>query len=287
MLTLNGSTLPKKLSVIPDAPKNVYVEGADIQELVSRPTLAVVGSRRPTPYGHEITKKITSDLSKLGVCIVSGLALGVDSIAHRAVLDSGGTTIAVLPGGIKKVYPSSHTGLAKSIIASGGAVISERDDDYRPAPYDFLIRNRLVSGLSDAVLVTEAAERSGTLNTVKHALDQGKTVFAVPGNITSELSKGTNHLLKIGATPVTDFRDILIGMDWQHLEEANAKLALDYVGSPEEIALLDLIKSGVQQGAELEANCQLSPAEITRALTMLELSGIIRSAGGNSWTIIS
>ncbi len=287
MLTLSGSSLPKKLSVIPDAPKIVYIEGADIRELVAKPTLAVVGSRRPTPYGHEVTKKITSDLSKLGIGIVSGLALGVDSIAHRATLDSGGTTIAVLPGGIKKVYPSSHSGLAKSIITSGGAVISERDDDYRPAPYDFLIRNRLVSGLSDAVLVTEAAERSGTLNTVKHALDQGKTVFAVPGNITSELSKGTNHLLKIGAIPVTDFRDVLIGMNWLHLEETNTKLALEYVGSPEEMSLLDLLKSGVQQSAELAANSQLSPAEIARALTMLELSGVIRSSGGNTWTIFS
>lgn len=245
-------------------------------------SVAIVGTRKPTSYGKEVTHQLSYELAKRGVVIVSGLALGVDGIAHRAALEAGGTTIAVLANGLPQIYPATHRGLANDIVAGNGAVISEYPPGTEPRGYQFLERNRIVSGLSDAVVITEAASRSGTLNTAAHALEQGKEVFVVPGNITSPLSKGCNALLKQGARPVTCVEDILEVIAPQLL---TPQTTLPLGNSPAESSILKLLQAGVRDGDELQRQTDLSASEFNQTLTMLELTGAIRGLGGNQWTL--
>ena len=246
------------------------------------PSVAVIGTRKPTPYGKEMAHKLTYELAKRGVVVISGLALGIDAIAHRSALEAGGTTLAVLGNGLSHIYPSSHTELARNIIQKGGALISEYPPETPARPYHFLQRNRIVSGLSDAIIIIEAAARSGTLNTAAHALEQGKEVFAVPGNATSPLSQGCNALLKQGARPATCVEDILeiIAPD---LLSPQATLPLG--NTPSESRLLHLIGQGVRDGDELYAASKLTIAEFSQTLTMLEINGVVRNLGGNQWTL--
>ncbi|MDB5167503.1 MAG: hypothetical protein JWN26_648 [Candidatus Saccharibacteria bacterium] len=262
--------VPKKLHYIGTLPDNRI------------PTVAIVGSRKPTTYGKEVTYQLAYDLAKKGIIILSGLALGVDSIAHQAALDAGGTTIAILPTSVDDIYPRTHINLAKQIVASGGAIMSEYEPESRIYKTNFLERNRLVSGLADAVIVTEAAIRSGTLSTVNHALEQGREVFAVPGNITSPLSAGCNALIKQGATPVTSVEDILeiIAPD---LLQPQQSLALG--STPLETEIIKLIQSGIRDGDQLQDESHTEASEFSQALTMLEINGIIRALGGNQWTL--
>lgn len=269
------------LQCIDKMPESLYFTGTLPDE--RRPTVAIVGARKPTAYGNEVTRRFAYDLAKQGAVVVSGLALGVDSIAHRATIEAGGMTIAVLPSGLPDIYPASHHGLADQIVTHGGALISE----YQPgAPirlYTFLERNRIVSGLSDAVLITEAAARSGTLNTAMHALQQGKDVFVVPGNITSPLSAGCNALLKQGAMPATCAEDILQVIAPQLLQ---TQAILPLGTTPLEASIISLLQSGVRDGDELHVKSGVATSELNQALTMLELSGTIRALGGNQWTLV-
>jgi len=246
------------------------------------PTVAIVGTRKPTAYGKEVTYQLAYDLAQKGVVVISGLALGIDGVAHRAALDAGGITIAVLACGLDTIYPASHKQLADEIIRSGGAIISEYEPDVEARDFQFLARNRIVSGLSDAIIVTEAATRSGTLATVHHALDQGREVFAVPGNITSPLSAGCNALIKQGAAPVTSITDILqiIAPD---LLESQQSLALG--NSPTETKIIQLIQSGTRDGDQLLQDSGVEASEFSQALTMMEITGIVRALGGNQWTL--
>jgi DNA processing protein len=214
--------------------------------------------------------------------IISGLALGVDGIAHQAAMDAGGRTIAVLANGIGEIYPKSHKHLGESIIAHGGAIISEYEPGIEARDFQFLARNRIVSGLSDAIIVTEAASRSGTLATVNHALDQGREVFAVPGNITSPLSNGCNTMLKQGAHPVTRAEDILeiIASD---LLSGQSILALGSTAL--ETKIINLIQSGMRDGDQLQQESGADISEFSQALTMLEINETVRALGGNQWTL--
>lgn len=247
-----------------------------------RPTVAIVGSRKPTAYGREVTQHIAGELARRGVVIVSGMALGVDAIAHQAALDASGTTIAVLANGLHRYYPATNTQLGKHIIASGGAVISEYEPGVEPRDFQFLERNRIVSGLSDAVIITEAAARSGTLNTAAHALTQGKDLYVVPGNITSPMSAGCNLLLAQGASPLVDIDDLLVKLlpDYQVPAHTVAKGS-----TPLEQRILDLLMSGIRDGDAILAQFNVSATEFNTALTMLEISGSIRSLGANQWTL--
>jgi DNA processing protein len=261
---------PEKLHIIGELPEE------------RRPTVAIVGTRKPSNYGKEVTYQLSYDLAKRGVVIVSGLALGIDGIAHKAALEAGGTTLAVLANGLSQIYPATHRELAKKILLQKGAILSEYDLDIGVRPYRLLERNRIVSGLSDAIIITEAASRSGTLNTAAHALEQGKEVFVVPGNITSPLSSGCNSLLKQGAHPVTCAEDVLeiIAPD---LLEAQAIIPL---GSNElESNIISLIQSGTRDGDALLGQLSISVGELNQALTMLELAGTVRSLGANQWTL--
>ena len=247
-----------------------------------RSTVAIVGTRKPTSYGKEVTHKLAYELAQRGVVIVSGLAIGVDSIAHRAALEAKGTTIAVLGSGLPRIYPSTHKQLAQEIVAGGGAIISEYERDAEARPYTFLERNRIVSGLSDAIIITEASARSGTLNTAAHALEQGKEVFVVPGNITSPMSLGCNMLLKQGATPVLN-SDEVIEIIAPELLQPQTSLALG--NTPTEQKVIELLQAGVRDGDAIQQQLNISATDLSTALTMLEIAGTIRALGGNQWTL--
>lgn len=246
------------------------------------PTVAIIGTRKPTAYGREVTYQIAYDLAKKGVVIISGLALGIDGIAHQAAIDAGGRTIAVLANGVDEIYPRSHKQLAESILSHGGAIISEYEPGTEARDYQFLARNRIVSGLADAVVVTEAAARSGTLATVNHALEQGREVFAVPGNITSPLSYGCNAMIKQGAHPVTRAEDIL-EIIAPHLIAGQSILPLG--NTPEETTIVTLIQSGIRDGDQLQEASGISISEFSQALTMLEINEVVRALGANQWTL--
>jgi DNA processing protein len=277
---LNVTELPERLQQIDSPPKQLYVVGQDLSKLLSCPTVSIVGTRKPSPYGYEVTAKLAQQLANRGVVIVSGLALGVDSIAHKACLEAGGQTIAVLPCGPEKVYPNTHRQLAKQIVEKGGSLITEYDEGTPPMRQNFIARNRLVSGLGDVVIVTEAAEKSGTLHTANFALAQGKTVMAVPGPITSPLSKGTNNLIKTGALPLTSVDDVLfeLGIDNQTSEQIIAK-------TPEEQVILQLLQTGIRDGHQLLTESKLPTHLFNQTLTMLEINGQIKALGNNHWTL--
>lgn len=276
-LTNNFTQVIKHIAVVPE---RLYYVGT----LPSSrpPTVAVVGTRRPTAYGTEVTSLLAGDLARRGVIIVSGMALGVDGIAHRAALEAGGTTIAVLGNGLSKLYPRSHESLGQEIISSGGAILSEYEPDVPARDFQFLQRNRLVSGLSDAVLITEASARSGTLNTAKHALEQNKEVFVVPGNITSPLSAGCNALLRQGAHPVTCVDDILEVIA-PHLLEEQSQLALG--DNALQTKILTILRQGIRDGDEVQRIAQADASEFSTELTMMELNGLVRSLGANQWAL--
>lgn len=262
--------VPKKLHYIGELPTE------------RRPTVAIVGTRKPTPYGVEVTTTLASDLARRGVVIVSGLALGTDAIAHRAALEVGGTAIAVLANGLGKITPATNRQLGENIVQHGGAIISEYEPNVPPLQFRFLERNRIVSGLADAILITEASAKSGTLNTASHAIEQNKDVFVVPGNITSPLSAGCNQLLKQGATPVTTAADILEVIA-PELLRPQTQLALG--DNPLQTKIIFHLQAGVRDGDELQRLSGAYPREFSTELTLMEISGTVRALGGNQWTL--
>jgi DNA processing protein len=268
------------LTHIAQPPKSLDCYGTLPSE--RRPSVAIVGTRKPTAYGKEVTHQLAYELASRGVVIVSGLALGVDGLAHRGALEAGGTTIAVLGNGLPRIYPATHRDLAADIVANGGAILSEYAPDEEARPHYFLERNRIVSGLSDAIIITEAAAKSGTLNTAMHALEQGKEIFVVPGNITSPLSAACNELLKQGAVPVTSYRDVLERIAPAILQPQTS-LALG--STPLEISIISLLKDGVRDGDELLTKTGVKSDEFATTLTMMEISGTIRALGANQWTL--
>ncbi len=279
-LTLNSKEYPDLLRHIPGAPKKLYLLG-NIDLLASEPKLSVVGSRKVTPYGRSITQDLVMSVAKYGIVIVSGLALGVDSIAHQACLDAGGKTIAVMPGGLDEIYPTSHYNLAQNILKQGGLLISEYPEGMPPMKQNFVARNRIVSGLSQAILITEANRQSGTIHTANFALEQGRNVLAVPGNITSPQSEGTNNLIRTGANPVTKASDIMeaLGLDVTDRERA-------VFGSNEsEQKLLELMQQGNSDSTELLNLSNLDVQLFNQTMSMLEITGKIRPLGGGHWAI--
>lgn len=206
-ISIESSKYPNILKRIYDPPKKLYVMGNE--ELLKTNSIAIVGSRDNTEYGKEAAKYFAYNVAKQNICIVSGLARGIDSFAHIGALQAKGKTIAVIGNGLDIVYPKENAKLAQKIIKLGGAIISEYPIGSKPERFHFPARNRIISGLSNGVLVIEAKEKSGSLITADFAIEQGKEVFAVPGNINSLNSVGTNNLIKDGAIPVSNYKDIL------------------------------------------------------------------------------
>jgi DNA processing protein len=280
---LTNNRMPERLQRLSSPPRALFHTGADLEELLERPVVAIVGSRKVTPYGHQVTTKLARELAEQGVVIVSGLALGVDALAHQAVLEADGLTIAVLPSPIEQIVPRSHVQLARRIVERGGALISEYAADMPPMKQNFVARNRLVAGLADALLITEAALKSGSLHTARFALEQGKDVMAVPGNISSPISEGTNNLIRAGAVPITCVEDVLSVLQLRFKSIAPLKVAKG--ANVYEQAIIDLLKTGLTDGEELQRNSQLEIAAFNQTLTMLELSGKIRPIGANNWAL--
>lgn len=270
----------KCLSDIDNPVERLYYSGKLPAE--RRTTVAIVGSRKPTAYGREVTAALASALASKGIVIISGLAYGIDAIAHQAALDAHGTTLAVQANGLHRIYPSANHKLGENIVASGGAIISEYEPGVEPMQHRFLERNRIVSGLADAIIVTEAAARSGTLNTASHAINQGHEVFAVPGNITSAMSAGCNLLIRQGAQPLTSIDDIF---DFLNISENAAQTILPIGGTPLEQAIIDAIASGLRDGEQILARAKTTVSDFNVALTTLEISGIIRPLGANKWQL--
>lgn len=279
---LTGSRLPERLSQLHTPPKKLFIAG-NLEHIDEEPAVAIVGSRKISPYGRQVTEKLAHELAAKGITIISGLALGVDSVAHRACLEAGGKTIAVLPTPLTKIHPASHRQLAQQIVDSGGALVSEYAENDIITRANFVARNRIVAALADAVVITEAALKSGSLHTAHYALNLGREVLAVPGNITSETSEGTNNLIKQGATPVTSAEDVLFALG---LESVGAKAKKPTGSNEQEQIILDLITSQTTDGNELLIKSGLEASVFNQTLTTLEIGGKIRSAGGNKWTIL-
>ena len=302
------------LDTIALTPKTLYFRGKLPQNMSkkgnSRPkTVAIVGSRHNTRYGEDVAYRLAYELAKHHVIIISGLAYGIDSIAHKGCLAAGGKTIAVLGTPINHIYPVNHKTLAKQIIEQNGAIISEyapRTKEYYSSPlapgeyYDdmgrrtqepkisFLYRNRLISGLADVVVVVEAAEKSGSLNTATHALEQGKEVFAVPGNITSPYSQGCNKLIKQGATPYTCPDDILqLLFPEEYIKKHKRLKTNNLIGDTDvETLILQAIAKGLSSGEDIMQNTKLPPEVFNQTITLLEIKSRIRPLGMNHWGLI-
>ena len=281
ILTPADNAFPAALRHIAKPPRQLYVAGENLAELLARPRLAVVGSRKVSSYGKSVTINLCRELAEEGVVIVSGLAIGVDGIAHRAAVEAGGATIAVLPGDLTSIYPAVHSNLAQDIIAKGGALVSEYATGSMTYKSNFVARNRIVAGLSQGVLITEAALKSGSLHTARFALEQGIEVLAVPGPISSATSEGANNLIKSGAAAVTNAGDVLHALGMQ--PRANPAAKSQGANATEQL-VLNLLNEGPCDGHALLAATRLEVAEFHQTLTMLEITGKVRALGANQWT---
>lgn len=282
LLTLTDADFPEILRNIPAPPNELYYAGP-LADLLARPRLAVVGSRKVSPYGRNVTTKLASEAAAQGIVIVSGLAYGVDALAHEAALEIGGLTIAVLPGSIGQIYPAGHRNLAQRILDNGGALISEHGATSSVRREYFIARNRLISGISDATLIPEAALKSGSLHTARFTLEQGRELLSVPGSIYSETSVGTNNIIKAGAVPVTCLDDILFAMKLTAASQGSKKTT---GANQAEQSVLDALASGACDGEELQAQSQLDIPLFNQTLTMLEIAGKVRSLGANQWALV-
>ena len=275
---------PELLRHIPTPPSLLYIRG-DL-EYNQEYSLAVVGTRRPSSYGKEVTEPLVDELVRYGFTIISGLAIGIDALSHSAALNAHGKTIAVLGSGVdeKSIYPPQNRNLAKRILENGGVIISEFPPGIEPLPHHFLQRNRIISGLARGVLIIEAPERSGALNTANHALEQGREVFAIPGPIFSKNSRGTNTLIKMGARLVTSADDIIEELG---LTSPSPSSTSRQASSPEEEQILTLLEDAVS-GLDIETIIQqsrLNPKDISSILTIMELTGKIKNIGHNCYAI--
>lgn len=264
-------------------PKMLYFYGKIPEKRVKK--VAIVGTRKPTKYGSEIAYRLAYEAAKRGAIVVSGLAYGIDSVAHRGALDAGGITVAVLGTPIDKIYPRAHLGLAEKIVETGGVVMSELAPGAKFYPkVSFLERNRLISGLADVVVIPEAAERSGSLNTAAHALEQGREVFAAPGDITRPMSRGCNRLIMQGATPYLGVDDVLNFL-FPPTRKSRRQATLLFGDTEEETRILRLVEAGCTDGEVLINELAWSAAEFNRTVMMLEIKGRLKAMGCNQWCL--
>ncbi len=281
-LTFKSPGFPEMLRQIPSAPQQLYHTGAPLSELLQRPRVAIVGSRGMTPYGRQVTSNLAGQLAEKGIVIISGLAFGVDATAHQAALAVDGLCIAVLPSPLDNIVPISNRGLAQQILDHGGALVSEYASGEVPFKQNFITRNRLMSGLAQVLLITEATEKSGALHTARFAREQNKDVLIVPGNITAASSAGTNNLLKSGAGVVTSYIDILHNLG---LKDQNAGGRKVRGRNAHEQTVLDLMLKGLSDAEELLEQSRLDASQFNQVITMLEISDKIRPLGANHWGI--
>lgn len=282
VLTWKDSDYPKRLLNIDNAPPVLYIRG-EIKSM-DEWAVAIVGTRRITPYGRQVTERIAGKLANSGITIVSGLALGVDTVAHRSTLDAGGRTLAVLGSGVDRIYPSQNRALAEMVIANG-ALVSDYAPGTPPEASNFPPRNRIISGLSMATVVVEAGGKSGALITANFALEQGNEVFAVPGNIFSSMSRGPNRLIQNGAHPLLDPKEILEVLDLTRVtEQREARVVLP--SNTTEAQLFNVLGHEPLHVDEVLAQTNLPIDQVTATLAMMELKGMVRQVGGMRYTAI-
>jgi DNA processing protein len=264
---------PRLLRAIHDPPPGLFLRGSAQLELLSRPAVAIVGARACSGYGSSAARALARDLTAAGVVVVSGLARGIDGEAHRGALEAGGPTVAVLGCGIDRDYPAAHGQLAARICEEG-LVVSEYAPGVEPAPWRFPARNRIVAGLARATVVVEARERSGALITSDFALEEGREVFAVPGEITSSLSAGANALLRTGATPCTGAGDVLEALGLETVAPARAE------PSGAAALVLERLRHAPASADALTRSNAEDASAVAAALAELELAGLVAEDGG-------
>lgn len=280
VITLADAGYPALLREIPSPPPVLYIRGQLIE--TDRESVGVIGTRRVSPYGREMAKVIAAGLVEAGVTVVSGLARGVDGVAHDAALQSGGRTIAVLGSGLNRVYPYEHRKLAERIAAQG-AVVSELAPDRKPDAPNFPARNRIISGLSLGIVVIEAPERSGALITVDFAADQGREVFAVPGNVVSPGSAGCLQVIRDGARMVRSAADILDDLHIRHdvsVDAVQSELPLDETAR----RLLAVLTGDPQHIDDIAERAGMAGPEVSAQLLTLELQDLVRNVGAQHYT---
>ncbi len=279
IVTWEDADYPVNLKSLETSPPLLYVRGSLCEDDVW--SVAIVGTRRASVYGREVSGRLATELARAGVTIVSGMALGIDTVAHRAALEAGQRTIAVLGSGVDQIYPPENRGLAAQ-IAENGAVVSEYALGTRPEASNFPPRNRVISGLSKAVVIIEAPKRSGALITARFAAEQGRDVFAVPGNITSPGSTGCNSLIQKGAAPLLSSQDVLDQLNFEHLVDIQYQqrtLPLD----PGEDDLMKHLSQEPIHVDDLVRNSDMASSQVVSMLTMLELKGLVRQVGTLSY----
>lgn len=282
-LKLNSPLLPATLLNVDKPPSELYYTGAFPSLLQDTPRLAVVGTRSITPYGQKVTHDIVTRLASQGIVIISGLAYGVDAAAHQAALEANGLTMAVLPGPLDNIAPAGNQWLASQIIDNSGALVSEYPPGEKAYKHNFVLRNRIVAGLSHALLIIEAGLKSGSHHTAGYALELGLPVMVVPGDIGRPQSAGCNALLKTGrGTAVTSYEDVL---DIMKLEIPTMQKRPTKGQTPAEQAIIDLLAAGIDEGNELLIRSKLEVSHFNQALTVLEISDKIIPLGANRWTL--
>ena len=281
VLTWDSPDYPPGLRELDAPPPVLFVRGEVRPE--DEWAIAIVGTRRATVYGRECALRLATDLAQAGVTVVSGLARGIDAVAHETCLDAGGRTLAVLANGLDTVYPPEHRNLAHRIVDQG-ALVSEQALGVKPEARHFPARNRIISGLSRGVIVVEGQWSSGAVITAKQALEQGREVFAVPGSILSPASEGPNRLIREGATPILSANDVLEALNLtQVAQHSDARQSLPT--DPVETQLYDLLSREPQHVDELRRQVDLPVNEVTSTLALMELKGLVRQVGGMQYVV--
>jgi DNA processing protein len=282
IITSEEDNYPSRLKEIDQPPPVLYLRG--IIKAEDFWAVAIVGTRRVTAYGRQVTDELATYLAHNGVTVISGLARGVDAIAHQAAVRSGGRTIAVLGNGVDRIYPPEHKNLSDQIMKQG-ALVSDYAPGTRPESSNFPPRNRIISGLSIAVVVTEAAETSGALITAGFAGDQGRDVFAVPGNIVAPQSKGTNYLIQQGAQPLLSGRDLLDALNLTRVNEQKVvrqNIPTDAI----EARVYEILSREPIHVDEIREQSGLEIEKVSAALVMMELKGLVQQVGGMNYVAV-
>jgi DNA processing protein len=282
VLTWEDDAYPRRLKEIDQPPPVLYVRGSLVPD--DEWSVAMVGTRRITAYGRQVTEEVSSILARSGVTIVSGLARGVDAVAHKAALAAGGRTLAVLGCGVDIVYPPEHQSLADRIMEHG-ALLSDYPPGTSPDGVNFPPRNRIISGLSRAVIVVEAGEQSGALITAQFAAEQGREVFAVPGNINAPQSVGCNRLILEGAHPLLQPKDVLDLLDLAMVSEHRSARSL-LPGDATEAQLLSIVGQQPLHVDEIRAQMDIPVEKVTSTLALMELKGMVRQVGGMRYVAV-
>jgi DNA processing protein len=282
VLTWQDREYPPPLKEIDQPPPVLYARGEYLPDDLF--AVAVVGTRKVTPYGRQVAEELASFLASNGITVVSGLARGVDSVAHQAALKAGGRTIGVLGSGVDVIYPPEHAKLAERMMQCG-VLLSDYAPGVPPDASNFPPRNRIISGLSLAVVVVEAGETSGALITAEFAAEQGREIFAVPGGIYAPQSRGANKLLQNGAQPLLSVQDLMQALDFTRIgEHKAARKALP--ADETEARLLDILGVEPLHVDEIRAQAQLPVEKVSAALALMELKGMVRQVGGMNYVAV-